>query len=222
MNIYKRSIGQGFGFLLLGLFAFAALGLEALIAFIIEPLVLGKNLNDFSTLENILHWIAVSIIWIICIYVLITTAKRKYSFDIFSFKEKLSLVNWIISLSVLLVSVIISVIDWNGFKVVKELQYNGWVKFAFQYFYYLIETVLVVLIIAFGQKAAELWFAKDKIPWGGILAGLTWGLVHMLTKGNFLSGLLSCLAAILFGIIYIVAKKNIYIAFSIIFLAFVL
>ncbi len=49
----------------------------------------------------------------------------------------------------------------NRAKVLKELHYNGWLKFIFQYIYYVFETGLVLLIIVFGQKAFEKWFHND-------------------------------------------------------------
>lgn len=54
-------------------------------------------------------------------------------------------------------SLAVSYFDWNGSKVVKEWIYNGWLKFIFQYIYYTFETVLVSLIMIFGQNAFESW-----------------------------------------------------------------
>jgi hypothetical protein len=50
---------------------------------------------------------------------------------------------------------------------------------------------LISLIIVFGQKVCEKWFHNEKIPYGGIILGLTWGLVHTYTKGSLPIGLLS-------------------------------
>lgn len=153
---------------------------------------------------------------------LIKMARKKFSFNIFSFKDKLNALNWLICLSILVFCFVISIIDWNGLKVVKEFQYNGLLKFIFQYIYYFFETSLVFLIIIFGQKAGEHFFTLINIPWGGLLAGLTWGLIHMLTKGDITIGLLSCLCGVLYGAIYLGAKKNTSVSYVLICLAFIL
>lgn len=220
-NKEKKHI-KGLSFLSLGLYAFLGLGLEVLLAFVIEPLLYRKGLDEFGTLENILHWILTCIMWGVTALILISVSKKKYEFNIFTYRDKLGIINWIVAFILLAISIIISVWDWNGLKVLKEFEYNGWLKFIFQYMYYLFETVLVVLIIIFGQRAGEVWFKSSKIPWGGFLVGLTWGLVHMLTKGDLLIGLLSCFGGVLYGILYLTVKKNVYIAYPLIFLMFVL
>ena len=58
-------------------------------------------------------------------------------------------------------SLAVSLLDWQGFKVVKKFQSNGLLKFIFQYIYYLFETALFTLIIMFGQKALEMWTKKE-------------------------------------------------------------
>jgi hypothetical protein len=213
---------KGLVFFIFSLIAFAGLGLEALLAFLIEPLIYGKGLSDFSTAENIIHWIITCIIWFITSFVLIMIAKKKLNFDMFSQKSTIGIQRWVFCIGLLAISIVISVIDWNGFKVVKEFQYNGWLKFIFQYLYYMFETGLFVLIIVFAQHAGEIWFKKGNIPWGGIFVSLTWGLAHVFTKGDLLVGILSCLGGLFYGSIYIISKKNLFIAYPIILLMFVL
>lgn len=212
---------KGFSFFRLSLYAFAGLGLELLLVFL-ESQIYGKSMHNFSVLEAVLHWILTCIMWGVVSYVLIKVSKKKYNFDILGFKNSIGLTDCIICFVILAISVTISVMDWHGFKVAKEFLYNGWLKFLFQYIYYLFETALVILIITFSQKAGEIWFEKVKIPWGGIFVGLTWGLIHILTKGELSVGLLSCLSGLLFGIVYLVCKKNLRFAYPIIFLMFVL
>jgi len=206
----------------LGLLAFAGLCLEMLLAFLIEPLIYGKSLNDLTTSESIIHWIITGIMWLIVSYALIVVARKKHDFDVFSYKSAIGIKRWAFSLGLLTISIVISVMDWNGFKVVREFQYQGWLKFIFQYFYYICEAALFVLMIVFAQHAGEIWFGKSNIPWGGIFISLTWGLVHILTKGDLLVGILACLGGLLYGCVYIVCKKNLYIAYPIILLMFIL
>ena len=62
----------------------------------------------------------------------------------------------------------------------------------------------------------------DKIPYGGIVCGLTWGLGHILSKGGLLIGLHGLLWGILLGTAYLVVNKDIRKAWAVLFLMFVL
>ena len=218
----ERNTKRGFIFLLFALLAFAGLGLEMLTAFLIEPLIYGHGLDDFTTTQHIMHWIVICVLWGISAFLLLFFAKKKMDFDVFESRENIKSLNWILCFALLVISIIISTVDWNGFKPAKEFIYNGWLKFIFQYIYYVFETVLVILIVIFGQEAGEKWFKSDKIPYGGILAGLTWGLIHMLTKGYILIGLWCFVISILFGIVHLLAKKNVRISFPFILLMLIL
>ena len=88
--------------------------------------------------------------------------------------------------------------------------------------YYIAEGFLISLVIVYGQKACEIWFKKDNIPYGGIILGLTWGLGHILSKGSITVGLLSAIAGVLFGAVYLLVNKDYKKAFPIITLLFVL
>ena len=46
------------------------------------------------------------------------------------------------------------------------------------------------------------------IPWGGIMCGLTWGLVHILTK-DLATGLGRLVMFLLYGGVYLLLEKNI-------------
>ena len=93
------------------------------------------------------------------------------------------------------------------------------------YHNYQLVSTLVVLIVAFGQKAFEKWVHKNAtvwIPYGGILTGLTWGLVHILTKGNLSTGVSLSLISIGYGITYLLVNRDIKKAYIWILLMFIL
>ncbi|QAT39827.1 hypothetical protein [Clostridium sp. JN-9] len=219
----KNISEKGSAFLKLSLYALLGVLLELLIL-LIEILVYGKSINhlSFTGAEKILHWILTCITWTAVSYQLIKTSREKYKFDIFKYRNSLDLKNWLLCLILLTVSISNSLIDWNGFKVLKEFLYYGWLQFIFQYIYYLFETILVVLIIIFAQKAGEIWFRKDKIPWGGIFVGSTWGLLHIVTKFQLYAGLSAFIEGLLFGVAYLASRKDLRIAYPLIFLMFVL
>ena len=81
---------------------------------------------------------------------------------------------------------------------------------------------MISLIIVYGQKACEKWFHNEKIPYGGIVLGLTWGLSHIFTKGSVVVGLLCAVAGFLFGAAYLFVNKDYRKALPIITLLFIL
>ncbi|HLW33954.1 MAG TPA: hypothetical protein VKX40_16965 [Aequorivita sp.] len=212
---------KGLAFFILSLLAVAGMGSEVLLAFFIEPLVYGKGLWDFSTREIISHWLVTCIILLIIILLLVKLAKKKLAFDIFSQRSAIGTKRWALCFGLLVVSIVMSTMLWNGLKVVKEFQNLGWLKFIFQYLYYLFETGLFVLIIIFAQEAGEIWFRNSNIPWGGIMVALTWGLAHIFSK-DLSVGIFAFSEGLLYGSAYVASKKNLFIAFPVIFLMFVL
>ena len=212
----------GLNFFILAMIAFMGLGMEIIIGLIIEPIFYGCTIENWSTSQNILHWIITCIVWGLFSLYLISDAKRKYDFDIFKKRKNISKLQRILIAACIIFSLITSYIDWNGFKIQKEFIANGWLKFIFQYIYYIFETGLFLLIIVFSQKAGEFWSKKKNIPWGGITVALTWGFAHILTKGSLISGLVTALGGLLYGIVYLLTNKNSKISFPILFIMFTL
>lgn len=223
MKEQKKNLGMDL--LSYALYAFAGLGIEVLLAFFVEPFIYGCSMNEWSTVQNISHWIITCICWGLGCLFLIKSSKKNYGFDVFEYQEKMKPWQWGATVIILVLMLVYSYIDWNGFKVLKELQYNGWLKFIFQYIYYLFEVGLVVLIVVFGQKAFEIFFHKNCrtiIPYGGILTGLTWGLVHTLTKGSLSVGVSLAFISIGYGVTYLMVNRDIKKAYVWILFMFVL
>lgn len=220
MKIMNKKMG--WNFLSLAVTAFGGLGIEMLYAFILEPVLFGAQMGSWSDGQSIMHWILTCVTWAAVGIWLVRSAKKNYSLDILSVHGKLQAWQWAAVLAMLAVSVIIQYLDWGGLKFVIEFQRLGAVLFLFQYLYYAFETLLYLMIIVFGQKACELWMGHDKIPYGGIVCGLTWGLGHILSKGGLLIGLHGLLWGILLGTAYLVVNKDIRKAWAVLFLMFVL
>lgn len=213
---------KGINYLCLALYAFLGLGIEAIYAFLLEPIIYGHQIADWNVIQNIIHWIITCITWGIITWVILKVSKRKYGFDIFISEGKMKLWQWLCIVLCIVFSLTVSYWDWNGFKVVKEFRYNGLLKFVFQYIYYVFETALFTLILVYGQKAFELWFKKKNIPYGGIILALTWGLAHIFTKGSISVGLLSALGGFTYGVVYLLVNRDIKKTFPILFIMFVL
>lgn len=216
----ENKIVKGWDYFCLALYAFGGLGLEALLAFVIEPFLYGSQMDEWSVAQNIFHWIITCILWgIVCVW-LIKLSKNRYGFDIMNKSEKMKIWQWILVIGCVIFMLIVSYFDWNGFKVVKEYNSKGLLRFIFQYIYYLFETGLFMLIIVFGQKACEKWFKNERIPYGGIVVALTWGLAHIFTKGDILVGLISALGGFVFGFVYLLVNRDIKKTFLLLFIMF--
>lgn len=198
---------SGTDYLYLALYAFAGIGFDLILVGIIEPLF-GVTLETYTIVQNIIHWIVICIIWLIVGIFLINLAKKKYDFNLWEHKNKLRGWQYLGIIACLIVSIASHYMDWGGFKPFLEFQQLGLIKFIFQYMYYLFEAFLISLIIIFGQKACELWFKKENIPYGGIVLALTWGLMHIVSKGSIGVGLLSAFGGFLYGAAYLVVGKD--------------
>lgn len=197
----------GAEYLYLALYAFAGIGLEMILVGVIEPLF-GISLETYTVGQNILHWCVTCVIWLIVGIFLINLAGRKYDFYLWEHRSRLKGWQYFGIGICLLVSVVSHYLDWGGFKPFLEFQRLGALKFMFQYMYYLFEAFLISLIIIFAQKACETWFKKENIPYGGIVLALTWGLMHIASKGSIAVGLLSAFGGFLYGAAYLVVSKD--------------
>lgn len=211
----------GTDYLVLALLAFAGIGLEIVLAFGIEPMLYGASIGEWTDLQNIIHWVATCILWGLVSWNLVYIAKKKYEFDIFQKGDKMAVWQWLLIAVFVIGSLILSYFDWNGSKVIKEFYANGPVKFVFQYIYYIFETVLVTLILVFGQKAFEKWFHRKNIPYGGIIVAITWGIGHFFTK-DILTGIVTVISGLAFGSVYLLAGRDIRKTYPILWMMFVL
>lgn len=215
-------VASGVDYICLALYAFAGLAIEGLYAYWLEPMIYGAPMKNWTVSENIIHWTITCITWGLIAYCLIKLAKKKYGFDLLEKKKKMKAWQWVCTFACIFFVLYISYNDWGGFKPIKEYQVLGTLKFIFQYIYYVFETVLFTLILIFGQKACEVWFKKENIPYGGIVVAVTWGLGHILTKGSITTGLLCALAGFSYGVVYLLVNRDIKKAFPILCIMFML
>ena len=197
----------GADYLYLALYAFAGIGLELVLINLIEPLF-GMEMATYTTAQHVVHLLMTSIVWLLAALFLIWLSKTRYQFDIWENKCRLQTWQYIGIVVCVVISVLAHYVDWEGFKPYLELQSKGTIRFIFQYIYYVFEAFLFTLIIVFGQKACETWFKNDKIPYGGIVLALTWGLMHIVTKGSIAAGILTAFSGFLFGAAYLVVGKD--------------
>lgn len=212
---------KGMDYLGLGLYAFCGLGMEALYAYLLEPMFYGVPMQEWSAVQIIIHWIITCITWGLFAIVLIRKSGSKYSYPLTVKGQKMSLPGVVLCIVFIALAFGIDYISWDGFKVYLEYVNKGLLLFTFQYIYYAFETMLFLLIIVFGQKACEVWFHKENFPYGGIICGMTWGLAHIFTK-SLVTGLLGLVLGVALGSVYLVVNRDLRKAYVVMFLMFVL
>ncbi len=212
----------GSDYLGLGIWAFGGLGMEMVYAYLLEPMIYGSPMQEWSAVQIIVHWILTCFTWGMFVVVLTKKSRTKYEFDLFKAKgAKMTLVRVLLCLMFIAAAFWLDYVTWDGFKVYLEFQRKGPLLFGFQYIYYAFETMLFLLIIVFGQKACEVWFHRENFPFGGIICGLTWGLAHMFTK-DILTGILGLVLGVAMGSVYLVVNRDLRKAYVVLFLMFVL
>ena len=215
------SNAKGSDYLTLALLAFAGFAFELVLAFLVEP-ALGLSVESLTGAQNIVHWLVTSAVWLLVGAMIIRYARRRYGFDIWEQRCTLTPSRWAGVAASILVMAAAQWVDWGGFKPALELASHGALLFVFQYVYYLAETFLLSLIIVFGQMACEMWFHSDRIPYGGIVLGLTWGLAHIASKGDVMVGLLSAAAGFLLGAAYLIVGRDYRKALPLLYVLFVI
>ena len=212
---------KGMDFIWLALTAFGGLGLEALYAFLLEPMLYGCEMKEWVTWQTILHWIITCITWGLGAWYTVKSAGKDYGFNLFEKSKPIKLWQWVATLGCAFICLSSTYLDWGGSKLLMEFQRLGALKFTFQYIYYLFEVILFMLIIVYGQKACEIWFKRVNIPYGGIVVALTWGMAHWLTKGTLAAGLYTAFGGFCFGVVYLLLNRNIkwtYVALCVMFI----
>ena len=219
-DMVKESKVSGFDYLWCALYACAGFAFELLLVQLEK--IMGINTDIFTTFQYIVHWLITTVFWIVIGALIILIGKKTTGFEILKTKEKLNKWQYCAIALCFIVNIIVKYIDWNGFKPILEYKRLGILLFVFQYIYYIAEAFLISLVIVYAQKACETWFNNDKIPFGGIILGLTWGMAHTISKGSLLIGILSALGGFLFGAAYVFVNKDYKKAFPIIVLLFIL
>lgn len=218
----KGRFRRGFDIFMYGMTAFLALGCEGILAFGIEEKLYGCSIKEFTTGQAILHWVLTYFIWGAFAYYIIRSTK-KHGIELFpKTDKKIKPWQWVCIGIGVVACLAYTWYDWNGSKVLTEFHRNGALKFVFQYIYYLVEVLLVMLIIVAGQKACEVWFGKENIPYGGIIAALTWGLAHWATKGTFMAGFVTALCGLALGSVYLLANRKAKLSYVLLCIMFIL
>jgi len=94
--------------------------------------------------------------------------------------------------------------EYRGF----ERRYGelGALVTCFQFLYYLLESVMVVLILGLWQRAGGIWTGITNVPWGGLGLTLTWGAAHFLSHSA--GALTVVVTAFVFGFAFLGVRTS--------------
>ncbi len=206
----------------LTLLTFAIFGIDLLLFFIED--MFYTNAEWYLTNIILLHWTIIVVIWSLSGFALIKYARFKYDVNILNSANntnKISKLQIALIILALIFSQALSYYNWDGFKILIEYNNLGALKFIFQYIYYFAETFLFTLLILFAQKGLELYFKNDKLPYGGFICAITWGLAHIFTKSSVIVGIVSAVYGFMFGCVYMLTNKNFKLTFILLYLMFI-
>ncbi|MDV0447696.1 hypothetical protein MsAg5_16070 [Methanosarcinaceae archaeon Ag5] len=154
-------------------------------------------------------------IWIVGSYLLLNFIHKKFNFNLFKVQTGTTKRGILLCIILVVLVTVFMFVLWGGFKpwleyqsAITRLGAYGWVDFILQNIYYIFEMLVCLILVAFGQKAGEAATSLNKIPWGGLLLGIIWGLPHALTKGDLTVGLSSFAIGIILGLPYILLNRN--------------
>ncbi|MCL2054194.1 MAG: hypothetical protein FWG90_07135 [Oscillospiraceae bacterium] len=217
----------------MGILAFLFLGMDVVVLLVT---FLFYGTMDFSARIEahgfsvmLLQWGLTSVMWAAGVFSLYSLAKKKGYNVLENNSARAPLKNWIIVFALLIAAVIGQLLMYNmqfkplvEFLRMREL-FSSYAILAFiiQYIYYAFEVSLFLSVIVYGQKFGEIVFRKENIPWGGILCGLLWGLLHIFTK-DLLTGIYLAAFSLVYGFVYLLLQKNVKYTYIVLALMFIL
>lgn len=187
---------------LAALIAFLGLCTEILLVYI-EQKIYGVDISHFVDNQYIRHWQTTVLSWALVSGAVIMFSKRTGWANVFASYPIPSRLKFALAILLPLVISAAWSIANGGPGIVKFYRDHSLSMFIWQYIYYIFEMLLAGLIICFSQKAVDAVFSQPKqFPWGGVVLGLTWGLLHYFTKGSAAVTIIAFVLAIFFGIMF--------------------
>lgn len=171
----------------------------------------------YGNLNGMFLTVATIIIWSFELVAVYFLAKNKFNIYLFNKKgkdvEKPSLLNILITFLLTFIPILIisAMLDWN-LKIVddfgQKIESIKVTSVVSQYAQFLLKILWTTTIISLVQEGMErLIVTKIRIPWGGIVLMLTFGIIEVFVfDGKF--KLMYLLFNLIFGLIYLLTNKN--------------
>lgn len=214
-------------YLWLSLCSFLAFMLEIFSIFVIEMLILNVDIGNYTPVQRSVHCIITACLWLVFIILILSYSRRRYSFPKRpESAERIAAVDWLFAGTALICCKVLTVIDWHTLKIIGESKGKELYQITTQYVYYLFEVGLVLLIIIYGQKAAESLLGREcEFPFGGIVLAVTWGAFHFVSRGvgiEVWNGVSCILFSMLGGIMYVKVKRRYIFAYLLLAIGYLL
>ncbi|KMZ55600.1 hypothetical protein [Dorea sp. D27] len=205
--------GKWTSYLGLGLLSFAAVMLELFSIFVIERMLLHIDIANYTTGQRSLHSVITACLWAVVILSVLVYSRRRYHYPEDTEKSgRIPSKDWKAAWICLLLCKVMTFIDWHTLKIIGESRGQSLSRIVTQYIYYIFEVGLVLLIILYGQKAAEVLLERESsVPFGGILLALTWGMFHFISRGvgiEWWNGISCIIFSLLSGLMYLKLKRR--------------
>lgn len=113
MEVKYDSKGKGINFLLLSLGTFCGIMIELIYAFFLEPAIYRAEMNDWTTVQMLIHWTITCISWGAVAWMLVKAAKQKYQYDLFQKYPPVKAWQWCIVAAIIIFAWIYSYMDWK-------------------------------------------------------------------------------------------------------------
>lgn len=213
--------------LYLALYGFAVFGWELAVLLALDPLLADRTGDTAAALT---HWWVTAVGWAVGAVVVLRLAHREPDRErlLASPLDGHTAARAAAVVVALLVAVLLRLAVTGEWK--PRAEWEGLVEGdgelapiagAALLLYYACETLVVVTVLACGQRAGELRFGRPAVPWGGLVLALTWGAVHVLLQGPA-AGLYAMLAAVLYGVAFSCGDRRLVTTLALVGLAFLL
>lgn len=205
----KQDRSSPWEFLWYALYAFAGLGLELVLIGGVEPALFGGTPSSrYTAAQTLLHWGMTMACWGLTAALLVSRAKKKLGFSPLEARP-VPRKGAGPAMGLAALCILLNALDWGTLKVMGEFQKKGPLLFTGQYLYYAFEVVLVLLIVAFGQRFwEELRRGRSRFPFGGVVLCCTWGAVHTLSRGSLSAGLGVMAFGLMYGGMYVLLGRD--------------
>lgn len=226
MNVKNPSVLKWYEYLLRIIPVFAIFMFD-----FVSYMVWGKIVDQYRLSEltkAICAHMSTIFVWIVGGVLILMLFKKKCGIDLLQSQSRPAKRGVILSIICVVVMTVFLYAVSGGVKPVLEYQSAirrlgslGWIDFILQNIYYVFEMFMALMMCALGQEAGEALTTRKKVPWGGLVLGIAWGLPHILSK-NFVVGLMSVAIGIILGLPYVLLNKNAKLSWIFMFLMFVL
>lgn len=199
-----------------------------LLGYIFDPIVilikekyLGCSADEWSPNNLASYWWIMASIWFSLSILTIFLAHNFYNLNVIEHKEALNSRNALYAISVAIFTLLVIFFIKKQFGFIYAVR-NWQSIYIAQYVYYLAEILVAICFVCFAQNSCvQDFLMSNKIPWGGVFLGLTWGLMHWWTQQSLTIGVTGMALGLIFGLLYVLFDYNFFLTYITCFALFI-